>query len=90
MSRFDIPIEAGEFYEDPHIGFFYYCRAIVDELAHLILVESFQHGRLIQSEFTQKPEYTNLYIEVTDPAILARLQQRFSRLPAQSASKQMG
>lgn len=65
----------GRFYISPSLGFSYYCKDITDGLATLIMVESYQHGRLIQVVFTQKVEYQNYYLEITDEDEIKRLKQ---------------
>jgi hypothetical protein len=68
----------GEFYEQPQAASHYYCEDIQRGLAHLYLVESFQHGDLIQTDFYAKAEYANLYVPVSDKAIIQRLQRRLA------------
>ena len=74
----------GRFYEQPQLAMYYFCESVEADVAHLYLVESFQHGQLIQAEFTVKMEYANRYVPVSDHAVLQRLQRRLDRLkPAQ-------
>lgn len=61
------------FYISPSLGFSYYCKDITDGLATMILVESYQHGRLIQAVLTQKVEYQAYYLEITDEDEIKRL-----------------
>lgn len=63
----------GRFYISPSLGFSYYCKNITDGLATMIMVESNQHGRLIQAVFTQKVEYQTYYLEITDEDEIKRL-----------------
>jgi hypothetical protein len=74
----------GRFYEQPQLAMYYFCESVQADLTHLYLVESFQHGQLIQAEFTVKMEYANRYVPVSDQAVLQRLRRRLDRLkPAQ-------
>jgi len=63
----------GHFYISPSLGFSYYCKDITDGLATMIMVESYQHGRLLQAVFTQKVEYQTYYLEITDEDEIKRL-----------------
>ena len=44
------------------------------------LIESYQHGRLVQATFTQKLKYTKFYVPVTDNKIKIRLETLLARL----------
>jgi len=74
----------GQFYEIPQLDMYYFCESIDNDLAHLFLVESFQHGRLIQAEFQQETKYSGTYVPVTDKATIERLQRRWKLLKASS------
>lgn len=65
----------GHFYISPSLGFSYYCKDITDGLATMIMVESYQYGRLFQVVFTQKVEYQTYYIEITDEDEIRRLKE---------------
>lgn len=69
---------AGQFYEQPQLEMYYFCESVAGEVAHLYLVESFQHGQLIQAEFTMKTEYANRYVPISDQAVIQRLQRRLN------------
>lgn len=75
-------LEGGRFYEQPQLAMYYFCEDVEADLAHLYLVESFQHGQLIQAEFTVKTEYANRYVPISDKAVIQRLQRRLDRLKA--------
>lgn len=72
---FDTVLKPGNFYFSPGIGYYYYCDKIIGDLVHFVLVESYQHGRLIQAEYTQKKEWSKKYVEVTDKKKLAFLRK---------------
>ncbi|OCI99147.1 hypothetical protein A6U85_31875 [Agrobacterium sp. 13-626] len=59
---------------------YYYCDRLVDELAHIYLVESFQSGQLVQVLFTQSNCYSPFYLEVTDRKTKERLTDRLRKL----------
>jgi len=65
----------GHFYLNPSLGFSYYCKSITDGVATMILVESYQHGHLVQVVFKQKIEYQTYYQEIFDNAEINRLRQ---------------
>jgi hypothetical protein len=66
----------GKFYEDPKLKFAYWCEEISPpDIATMILLESYQHGRFIQAEFTFKSVHSEQYVEVTDRAKLRRLKR---------------
>lgn len=77
-------LRAGAFYVNP-MAFYYYCRAVRGETAHLILLESYQHGILIQAEFEQSVTQAHFYVEVKDRPTLKRLRHLLGRLEIVSA-----
>ena len=70
----------GRFYEQPQSAMYYFCESIEGDVAHLYLVESFQHGQLIQAELLMKTEHANRYLPISDKAVIQRLQRRLDRL----------
>jgi hypothetical protein len=46
---FDTKLETGKFYLAPRTGFYYYCRLVGGQIVTLDLVESYQHGDLLQA-----------------------------------------
>lgn len=70
---FDTVLQEGCFYEDPQSGFFYYCEAINDDKVDILLIESYQHGKLIAARMKIDVKYSNQYIEVKDRETLKRL-----------------
>jgi hypothetical protein len=74
----------GQFYENPQLAMHYFCESIQGDLAHLFLIESFQHGQLIQVEFLQETKYSDSYVPVADKATMERLQRRLRVIKGQS------
>ena len=70
---FDTKLEAGKFYFTPRLHNYYYCEKIEDDLAHYILIESYQFGMLVQARLIQKTKYSVYYVEVTDKKRIERL-----------------
>jgi hypothetical protein len=70
---FDKEIKEGCFYVDPELNFFYYCEKIEGDLISWLLIESYQHGKLIQVRFTQLKEDAINYVEVKDKNEIDRL-----------------
>jgi hypothetical protein len=77
---FDAEIRPNTFYENPTLFTRYYCQRIDGDTVRWWLVESYQHGVLVQAEMTQKLDNCKGYVEVTDKKTLARLQQMLARL----------
>lgn len=77
----DNAFKEGSFYEQPNFPAYYYCDQIRGRLAQIYLVESFQHGHLVQATLTVDVVHANYYVPVSDPEVLKRLQRRlkFSR-----------
>jgi hypothetical protein len=84
---FDNVLQAGHFYTQPHLKFFFYCQAVTDKQAEMCLIESYQHGKLVTAEFVvPMPDSNPYYIEITDKVEIDRLQkmyERFKTLPRQ-------
>jgi len=77
---FDTSVTPGEFYELPHLFNRYHCDKIEGDLVTWTLLESYQHGHLVQATFTQKLQFAKYYIPVTDSKIRRRLESMLSRL----------
>jgi hypothetical protein len=75
--KYDEDIKEGLFYSCPQLGFFYYCEKIEGDLIHWLLIESHQHGRLIQVRFSQLKIHALDYIEVRNKETLKRLGNMF-------------
>lgn len=84
---FDTTLEAGRFYANPNLGFNYYCEKIENGLATLVLVESYQHGNLVQSRCRQKVKYQDRYVLISDPTEEQRLRKLYNGIPAVDAKQ---
>jgi hypothetical protein len=69
----NLEISEDNFYVSSESGFFYYREKIEDDLIYWILLESYQHGRFIQAEFTQLMKKPTDFAPVTKPKDLIRL-----------------
>jgi hypothetical protein len=79
---FHTKLEMGKFYLAPRTGFYYYCRMIENEIVTLDLVESYQHGALLQAVgMKQEIKYQKNYIEVLDSKVIERLRNMLAKLP---------
>lgn len=76
----------GKFYEAPELGYYYFCERVRDGIAEVWMVESFQHGQLVQVKFTTEAKDGKLYIPVTDKSTIDRLQRRLDRLNVNGSS----
>jgi hypothetical protein len=63
---FDVDVMVGKFYSGLGGTSNYYCLERTDDLIDLLMVESYQHGDLIQVKFSVKPEDAKGFVEV-DP-----------------------
>ncbi|WP_084517657.1 HEPN domain-containing protein [Desulfatiglans anilini] len=72
---YDTVFIPGAFYFDPTRGFSYYCESIRDGVAVLILVESYQHGHLVQAVFRQNIKYQIYYQKILDTGEINRLKK---------------
>src|ERR1035441_329053 len=79
---FNTAFAEGTFYEQPLLATYYYGHPTGGHLARLYLVESFQLGNLVQALLTVETKYANLYVPVSDKAIIQRLQRRLTLLQA--------
>lgn len=77
---FDTKFEEGKFYFNPKLEFFYYCESIENDSATIYLVESYQHGHLLQVVFKQATKYSKYYIEVTNDNEIQRLTKLLHRM----------
>jgi hypothetical protein len=78
----------GHFYEQPQVASYYYCESIEGNLATLCLVESFQHGNLLQATLPVKTEYANRYVPVSDKVVIQRLERRLASYKSAKARRQ--
>jgi len=77
---FDTKFEHGKFYYNPILEFFYYCDSIEDGTVKMYLIESYQHGQLVQAQFTFSTKFSNRYIEVTNEKEIERLEKLLNRM----------
>ena len=88
VSRHGLPLgtaatfEVGTFYEQPQLPHYFYCDAIVGDVATIYLVESFQLGSLFQAKLGVKTQHANFYSPVTDSKVLKRLKKRLLDIKA--------
>ena len=78
----DTALAEGKFYELPQFAEYYYCDSIKDGVADIYLIESFQHGQLVQAHLKMKIQYANHYVPVSDQAAIRRLSRRLSHIKA--------
>lgn len=72
---FDTKVIPGKFYTSPSIHTYCYCLSIENDIITWILVESYQHGNLLQATMKMNIEFSCYYVEVTDRKKLDRLQR---------------
>jgi len=77
---FDTIFETGKFYVNPSLGANYFCERIDNNIAHLLLVESYQFGTLVQASVTQEIQYQNLYVEILDRKEIKRLTKIYKKI----------
>lgn len=77
---FDTEFEIGKFYANPTLHINYYCEKIEGNLIHFIMLESYQHGMLMQAEFSAKREHTKGYVKITDKRTVEHLQKMLEKL----------
>jgi hypothetical protein len=76
----DTKLEAGKFYSQARLKFFFYCESTTETEAFMCLVESYQHGQIVQASFNVPlPEANPYYMEVTDTDEIQRLQRMYER-----------
>lgn len=86
---FDTILKAGAFYESPALGFHYYLDKVEPELLTWTAIETYQHGMLMQSTFTQKPQYATGMVTITDPVVLKRLRRMLAARDARTTARSM-
>lgn len=87
---FDTELQAGEFYESPRLGFFYWLERIDGDRIHWVMLESFQHGNLMQAEIVQQGLAAIRYVKVEDEITRRRFQRRLIQYQAISAQGARG
>ncbi|MCK5601382.1 restriction endonuclease [Candidatus Pacearchaeota archaeon] len=79
---FDTKLEAGKFYVNLNLHIYYYCKKIEGDTVSMVMVESYQHGNLVQATYEQEIKYSCHYVEVKDNkklSMLRKLSKRFKR-----------
>lgn len=79
---FDTTFEEGKFYEAPKLYNSYFCEKIEENIASLILIESYQHGKLLQARLKLDVKFSGHYIEITNKKTLSHLKallEKFKR-----------
>lgn len=71
--------EVGEFYVNPNLGFNYFCEKIHEEEITLVLVESYQHGTIIQARITLGIDQADHFLPIKDGEEIKRLQKIYKR-----------
>lgn len=72
-SGFDTLLRPTRYYYNPQLQFSYYCEEVTKGKAKIVLIESYQNGKLMQARFTvSRPQYQQ-FVEVTEPDEIARL-----------------
>jgi|GEM_PF-1266155 len=81
---FDTQMEPGKFYHNPKLDFYYYCEKVENEKAQVYVVETFQHGRCIQTSGSMDIENAKQLVEVKNKKDLIRLKKRLSKLKTEN------
>jgi hypothetical protein len=78
--------EVGAFYKQYFPDRFFYCESISDGLARLFLVETFQHGKLLQAEMEVRLEYSDRHEKLPENSPdISRLKRRLEKLKSKSS-----
>jgi hypothetical protein len=77
---FDTSLEPGKFYINPVLDFCYYCHDIKNNTATMLLLESYQHGTLLQAKFDMDIEVAKKFVEITNNAEVERLGKMLLKL----------
>jgi hypothetical protein len=75
---FDTTIAAGRYYYDPFRSFIYYCEEVDGDMATCVLLESYQHGQLIQARLRMNVRGPSKLVEYTDERELVRLARMYA------------
>lgn len=78
--RLNDPVEIGAFYEHPMTGKRFYIENITGDMISLWLVESFQHGMLVQAKMTQDIKCFDYSQKIRDANTISRLKRRVAQL----------
>jgi hypothetical protein len=75
LLEHDTTFVTGRFYFHPSLEYSYYCQSIDGAQARLLLVESYQHGVLVQAVLRTPVSVQRYYVEVTDSVEVSRLRR---------------
>lgn len=75
----DTLFKPGRYYLDPHNDFKYRCEKIEDDLATILLLESYQHGKLFMARVKMNLDKSNHYLEITDGDEINRLEKMYQK-----------
>ena len=70
----------GSFYKDSILGFNFYVDSLENDLLTIYLVESYQHGSLIQGVFQQETKHNKTFVEITDKKEIWRLEKMLRKM----------
>ena len=76
---FDTIFETGKFYVSPSLGTNFFCERIDNNIAHLVLVESYAFGILVQIRFTHDIQNQSRYVEILDLKEIKRLTKMYKK-----------
>lgn len=77
---YDTTLEPGKYYYNPRFRFSYYCEGIKKSRATMVLVESYQGGKLIQGRARLSTDLSSQFVEVTEQAEIDRLAKLYEKL----------
>jgi hypothetical protein len=78
-SGYDTTLEPGRYYYNPRFRFSYYCESVNKSRATMVLVESYQGGRLVQAIADLSPDLSSQFVEVTEQAEIDRLAKLYEK-----------
>jgi hypothetical protein len=73
--EYDTVFREGTFYFEPTLEYSYYCHRLKGSQARMFLVESYQHGTLVQVIMTMDTKFQRRYVEITDADEIQRLRR---------------
>jgi hypothetical protein len=73
--EFDTILQPGHFYFNPEFEFSYYCHSIQGKTVKMSIIESYQHGELMQFDIEVSLEFGKQLIEITDSVEIERLKK---------------
>jgi hypothetical protein len=78
-SGFDTTLEPRKYYYNPRFRFSYYCEAVKRSKATVVLVESYQAGRLVQARAELSTDLSGQFVEITEKTEIERLSKMYER-----------